>query len=220
MTYKKALEVLGVSYSTLKRYVQRGLIRTYKYQMPHMRGKNNYWDEDVYALVGRKWVEENWIVGYVRVAGHTKRDSEKLQEQKEIMRQYCTRRGITLDRIYEDRGAGTDFSESGRPALHELFQDILHGRVQALVIDNWSRLSRVAPELWYLLLRFNKCDLVIMNPVLEDPYYQEEQSEELAILIQRAGLERAGQLGNRVTSRYPRVRDQEGPLGESDTAEQ
>ena len=76
MTYKKALEVLGVSYSTLKRYVSRGLIRTYKYQMPHMRGKNNYWDEDVYALVGRKWVEENWIVGYVRVAGHTKRDGE------------------------------------------------------------------------------------------------------------------------------------------------
>lgn len=220
MTYKKALEVLGVSYSTLKRYVQRGLIRTYKYQMPHMRGKNNYWDEDVYALVGRKWVEENWIVGYVRVAGHTRRDSEKLQEQKEIMRQYCTRRGISLDRIYEDRGPGTDFSESGRPALHRLFQDILHGRVQALVIDNWSRLSRVAPELWYLLLRFNKCDLVIMNPVLEDPYYQEEQSEELAALIHRAGLERKGELAPVMGTRYPRVRGQEGPVGAADSEEQ
>lgn len=217
MTYKKALEVLGVSYSTLKRYVKRGLIRTYKYQMPHMRGKNNYWDEDVYALVGRKWVEENWIVGYVRVAGHTRRDSEKMQEQKEIMRQYCTRRGISLDRIYEDRGPGTDFSESGRPALHRLFQDILHGRVQALVIDNWSRLSRVAPELWYLLLRFNKCDLVIMNPVLEDPYYQEEQSEELAALIHRAGLERKGELAPVMGTRYPRVRGQEGPVGEPDS---
>lgn len=220
MTYKKALEVLGVSYSTLKRYVKRGLIRTYKYQMPHMRGKNNYWDEDVYALVGRKWVEENWIVGYVRVAGHTRRDSEKLQEQKEIMRQYCTRRGISLDRIYEDRGPGTDFSESGRPALHRLFQDILHGRVQALVIDNWSRLSRVAPELWYLLLRFNKCDLVIMNPVLEDPYYQEEQSEELAALIHRAGLERKGELAPVMGTRYPRVRGQEGPVGAADSEEQ
>lgn len=220
MTYKKALEVLGVSYSTLKRYVKRGLIRTYKYQMPHMRGKNNYWDEDVYALVGRKWVEENWIVGYVRVAGHTRRDSEKMQEQKEIMRQYCTRRGISLDRIYEDRGPGTDFSESGRPALHRLFQDILHGRVQALVIDNWSRLSRVAPELWYLLLRFNKCDLVIMNPVLEDPYYQEEQSEELAALIHRAGLERKGELAPVMGTRYPRVRGQEGPVGAADSEEQ
>ncbi len=220
MTYKKALEVLGVSYSTLKRYVKRGLIRTYKYQMPHMRGKNNYWDEDVYALVGRKWVEENWIVGYVRVAGHTRRDSEKMQEQKEIMRQYCTRRGISLDRIYEDRGPGTDFSESGRPALHRLFQDILHGRVQALVIDNWSRLSRVAPELWYLLLRFNKCDLVIMNPVLEDPYYQEEQSEELAALIHRAGLERKGELAPVMGTRYPRVRGQEGPVGDADSEEQ
>jgi predicted site-specific integrase-resolvase len=217
MTYKKALEVLGVSYSTLKRYVQRGLIRTYKYQMPHMRGKNNYWDEDVYALVGRKWVEGNWIVGYVRVAGHTRRDDEKLQEQKEIMRQYCTRRGISLDRVYEDRGPGTDFSESRRPALHELFQDILHGRVQALVIDNWSRLSRVAPELWYLLLRFNKCDLVIMNPVLEDPYYQEEQSEELAALIHRAGLERKGELAPVIGTRYPRVRGQEGPVGAPDS---
>jgi predicted site-specific integrase-resolvase len=219
MDYKKALEVLGVSYSTLKRYSKRGIIRTYKYQMPHMRGKNNYWDEDVYALVGRKWVEENWIVGYVRVAGWSNRDTQKLEEQKELMRQYCTRRGISLDRVYEDRGPGTDFSEQRRPALHQLVQDILQGRVQALVVDHWNRLSRVAPELWSLLLKFNKCDLVIMNPALEDPYYQEEQSEDLAVLIQRAGLERKGELLPGAGTRYPRVRGQEGPVGESDSEE-
>jgi predicted site-specific integrase-resolvase len=220
MDYKKAMEVLGVSYSTLKRYSKRGIIRTYKYQMPHMRGKNNYWDEDVYALVGRKWVEENWIVGYVRVSGRGKRDREKLGEQKELMRQFCTRRGISLDRVYEDLAPGTDFSPTARPALHQLVQDILHGRVQALVVDHWSRLSRVAPELWELLFKFNKCDLVIMNPALEDPYYQEEQSEDLAVLIQRAGLERSGELGERMKTRYPRVRGQEGPIGDSLQEEQ
>jgi len=42
----------------------------------------------------------------------------------------------------------------------------------------------------------------------------------LACLIQRAGLERAGELANRVTSRYPRVRDQEGPVGDAKDEEQ
>lgn len=217
MTYKEALKILGVSYSTLQRYVKRGLIRRYRYEMPHMRGRMNYWDEDVYALVGRKWTEENLIVGYVRVKGRSKQDLEKLQEQKEMMRQFCTRRGIALERVYEDIGPGTDFSADRRPGLHDLMQDILNNKVQALVVDRVDRLSRVGQELWSLWFRYNKCDLVIMNPALEDPYYQEEQSGDLATLIQRAGLERSGDLLEKGTAPYPKTKGLEGAAGDIGT---
>lgn len=191
MTKAEAMEILGVSYSTLKRYVQRGLIRIYKYEMPGKRGKNNYWDEDVYALVGKKMTKEHWIVGYCRVKHRFKEDQAKMQEQKNLMRQFCTRRGIALEKIYEDIGASTDYSKKGRPAFHELLRDVMAGRVDAVVIDTKCRLTRVAFEVYEELFLYHGCDIVIMNPVLTDPYYLEEQSEDLAKLIETAGLDRS-----------------------------
>jgi predicted site-specific integrase-resolvase len=191
MTKGEALEVLGCSYSTLRRYAKKGLIRTYTYQIRGRKGKMNYWDEDVYALVGRKYEKDHWIVGYCRVQGRRPRDLEKLQEQKNLMREFCTRRGIALEKIYEDQGRGTDWSKKGRPDFHRLLRDVMQGRVQAVVIDTRCRLTRVAFEVCEEIFSYHGCDLVVMNPVLEDPYYLEEQSEDLTHLIQSAGLERA-----------------------------
>lgn len=191
MTKNEALKVLGCSYSTLKRYSKKGIIRVYKYEMHGKRNKYNYWDEDVYRLVG-KIIEEKGhsVVGYVRVKGAFKADQDNLQKQKNNMREFCTRRGISLEKLYEDRGASTDYSKSGRPAFHELLRDIMSKRVQAVVIDTKCRLTRVAFEILEELCIYHGVDIVIMNPVLEDPYYLEEQSNDLAKLIRDAGLDR------------------------------
>jgi len=215
MTYKEAMDVLGVSYTTLKRYVKRGLIRVYKYQMPGMSGKNNYFDEDVYALLGHKWTKNNWIVGYVRVAGAGSKHDAKLAEQKELMRKFCTARGIQLEKIYEDRGASTEFSRNGRPSLHEMLKEVIQGRIQAVVVDRHDRISRVAPEIWEIMFKYHSCDLVVMNPALEDPYYQEEQSKDLSVLIERARLERSGELGKGTRGKNIRSKPGEGPAGEN-----
>jgi len=191
MTKSEALEVLGCSYSTLRRYADKGLIRTYKYEIRGRRGKFNYWDEDVYAMVGKKITRDHWIVGYVRVGKRFKEDSSKLQGQKNLMRHFCTKRGISLEKIYEDIGASTDYSERGRPAFHELLRDIMKGRVDAVVVDTKCRLTRVAFEIIEQLCKYHGTDIVIMNPVLTDPYYLEEQSEDLSKLIQNAALDRA-----------------------------
>ena len=191
MTKDEAMNVLGVSYSTLKRYVKKGLIRTYKYEMPGKRGKNNYWDEDVYALVGKKMSKEHWIVGYCRVKYRFKEDQAKMQEQKNLMRQFCTRRGIALEKIYEDIGASTDYSKKGRPGFHQLLRDVMAGKIQAVVLDTKCRLTRVAFEVYEELFMYHGCDIVVMNPALTDPYYLNEQSEDLAKLIETAGLDRA-----------------------------
>ena len=191
MTKWEALEVLGCSYSTLKRYAKSGKIRVYKYEMYGKRGKNNYWDEDVYAMVGKKITKDHWIVGYTRVGKKFKEDLGKMQGQKNLMRHFCTKRGISLEKIYEDIGASTDHSESGRPQFHELLRDIMKGKVDAVVVDTKCRLTRVGYEMFAELCKYHGTDIVIMNPVLTDPYYLEEQSEDLAKLIQEAQLDRA-----------------------------
>lgn len=191
MTKDEAMNVLGVSYSTLKRYVKKGLIQTYKYQMPGKMNKSNYWDDDVYAMVGKKMTKEHWIVGYVRVGKRFKEDLAQLQAQKNLMRHFCTKRGISLEKIYEDIGASTDYSDRGRPQFHQLLRDIMAGKVDAIVIDTKCRLTRVAFEILEELCKYHGTDIVVMNPVLTDPYYLEEQSEDLTKLIQIAGLDRA-----------------------------
>lgn len=191
MTKSEALDVLGCSYSTLKRYAKSGKIRVYKYEMFGKRGKNNYWDEDVYTMVGKKITKDHWIVGYVRVGKRFKEDFAQLQSQKNLMRHFCTKRGIALEKVYEDIGAGTDHSQNGRPHFHQLLRDIMAGKVDAIVVDTKCRLTRVAYELFAELCKYHGTDIVIMNPVLTDPYYLEEQSNDLTKLISDAGLDRA-----------------------------
>ena len=124
----------------------------------------------------------------MRVKGNVKKDDDNLAKQKELMRHFCTKRGIALEKLYEDRGASTDWSKSGRPAFHELLRDIISNRIQAVVVDTKCRLTRVAFEILEELCIYHGVDIVIMNPVLEDPYYLEEQTNDLTKLITDAGL--------------------------------
>jgi predicted site-specific integrase-resolvase len=191
MTKGEALKVLGCSYSTLKRYAKSGKIRVYKYEMYGKRGKNNYWDDDVYAMVGKRITKDHWIVGYCRVGKRFKEDLAQLQSQKNLMRHFCTKRGISLEKVYEDIGASTDFSSKGRPQIHQLLNDIMSGKVDAVVIDTKCRVARISFEFFEELCKYHGTDIVIMNPALVDPYYLSEQADDLTKLITNAGLDRS-----------------------------
>jgi predicted site-specific integrase-resolvase len=53
----EALQVLGCSISTFKRYVKAGKIRFDKIGNRYM-----YWDDDVYKLRGKHLIREHWTV--------------------------------------------------------------------------------------------------------------------------------------------------------------
>jgi predicted site-specific integrase-resolvase len=190
MTKQEALEILGVSWSSLRRYVDKGLVRTSKYEMPGKRGKRNYWDEDVYAMIGRKVHRGHEVVGYIRVNGVFKEDKEKLLDQRARMRKFCNARGISLDRVYEDIAASTQFSTKKRPALHEMIQRVLSGHIDGIVIDTKDRLFRIGYEVLETMFKYHGTQLIVMNPALTDEYYQKEQSDDLAKLLAQAKIER------------------------------
>ena len=192
MTKEETLKILGVSWSSLRRYVDKGLIRTSKYEIPGKRGKRNYWDDDVYAMIGRKVHRGHEVVGYIRVNGVFKEDKEKLLDQRARMRTFCNSRGISLDRVYEDISASTEFSTSKRPALHEMIQRVLSGHIDGIVIDTKDRLFRIGYEVLETMFKYHGTDIIVMNPALVDEYYQNEQSDDLAKLIAQAGITRIG----------------------------
>lgn len=190
MTRSEAIEVIGCSWSSLRRYAADGRIRTTRLQ----NGKLNYWDEDVYAMVGKKISRDHWVVLYSRVNGSGEKAKAKMLEQQRLCYAWCAKRGLTIDKKYEDWAPSTDFSENRRPGLHEMLKDVIGKRVDAVVVETRDRLCRVGWELFKMIFKYYGVELVIVNKVIEDPYYQKEQAEDLAKILDQARVDRLGEI--------------------------
>ena len=82
------------------------------------------------------------IAGYCRLS----RDDENIGEsgsisnQKEIIRQYCEKNGMTVLEYYADDGwTGTNFE---RPEFQRMIEDIESGRINCVITKDLSRLGR------------------------------------------------------------------------------
>lgn len=194
MRYEEAIKILGVSYKTLGRYVKKGYIRTSYYELPKYKSRTkNYWDEDVYAMVGRKVKERGHkVVSYIRINNRTTESLARLAKQKESIHMFATARGIDIDDVYEDIGHGTDFSKAGRPEFHRLLQDIMKDDIDMVIIETKDRLMRVGIEILEALFKYYQCELLIINKHLGDTYYESEQSADLARLLASAKIDRIG----------------------------
>jgi len=104
MLVREVMKVLGKSYATVRRWADRGRIRTTKLENGHIM----YWDEDVWKMVGKKISKENWVTLYCRVGGTTESDRKLMAEQQRLLHLWCTARGLVADQIYEDWAPSTE----------------------------------------------------------------------------------------------------------------
>lgn len=202
MKVREAMDVLKCSYSTVRRYADRGRIRTTK--LPS--GQILYWDDDVYALIGKKIVKENWTVAYTRVAGTTESDRRLMQRQQETVRKWCLQRGIQLDKLYDDWCPSTDFSLDWRPGLHELIQDVIKKKISVIIVETPDRLARVGWELFPAWFKYYGVEVVVVNSAISVPEYRQEQEKDLTNLLLKAGVDRLDKLGAEVLP-VPRKRE-------------
>lgn len=196
MLYRQALKVLGCSYSTLARYAKAGKIGTSKYEIFGKMGKVNYWDEDVYAMVGRRLKRKagaRQVAAYYRVNGRTKLDEEKMTEQKRLINSYIFARGARIEREYEDKCGGNEFRYEKRPGWHTLIQDIMKGEVGVLLLHTRCRFARFGWEGYLEMFKYYEVEVVILYDFLEDIYYQDEQSEDLATELHKLKMDRVKQ---------------------------
>tara|TARA_B100000963_G_scaffold5095_1_gene3848 strand:+ start:747 stop:1352 length:606 start_codon:yes stop_codon:yes gene_type:complete len=183
MTKKQALEVIGCHSTTLKRYIQKGYIRVTK--LPN--GRYNYYEDDVYTMVGKRLNREHWTVLYARVDSNAVKNKKKMEEQKRLAYEWSAKRGLTFDKVYEDWAPASDYR---RPQLLQLIEDILKKRVDNVIVETRCRLTRFAFGIFEMLFRYHGVALIVMNQWITDPHYQEEQSADLARVMKGAGLER------------------------------
>lgn len=187
----EALELLGISYNTLKGWAKQGRVRRFKQD----GGRWIFNDDDVYAMIGKRVSKESLVCVYSRVTGTTESDRKMMAEQQSLIHQWCAARGLSVDRSYEDWAPSTEYSLDARPGLHLLLQDIIQKRVEAVVVETPDRLARIGRELIEQICRYYGVQLVYVNKVIQRPEYLAEQEADLYRLLQKAKVDRLGEVG-------------------------
>ena len=173
MTSKEVLRLLSVTRQTLTKYVKQGVIKVTT--LPN--GRYNYDDESVYNFLNKDVKRKTYI--YARVS--TSSQKRDLDNQIEMLKQFCFSNGYTIDGIYKDIASGISFQK--RNDFFLLLDDVLAGKVCRVVISYKDRLSRVGFDLFYhLFLRFN-CEIVVMSEIGSTKLDSEEMFEEIISLL-------------------------------------
>lgn len=175
MNCKETLEILGCHRGTLCRYVSEGTIRVIKKK----NGRYDYNEEDVFSFIGKKQKKRgNKIISYSRVS--TNKQKEQLKEQTQRIYDSCIARGIKLDEQIEDIKSGMNAERKG---FDKLCQQVFHGDVQLIVIENKDRLTRFGYDYFEKFFKYFGTKILVLNDKLENKTYEQELTEDLISVI-------------------------------------
>lgn len=173
MKAKEVMQILRISNPTLSSYVKKGWIRVTT--MPN--GRYNYDEESVYEMLNAGIPRKTYI--YARVSTYSQRAD--LNNQVEMLKQFCFSRGMRIDGIFTDIASGISFDK--RKEFFKMLDDILARKVKYVVISYKDRLSRVSFELFkYLFSKFG-VEIIVMSEVGSNKLDAQEIFEEIVSLL-------------------------------------
>jgi putative resolvase len=176
MKAKEVLQILKVTRPTLTSYVKSGKIRIHKINEKHYV----YNDEDVYGLIGlkKKTRYKKTNVTYSRVS--TSAQKNQLKEQTFRLYDWCTSKGISFSKQYEDVGSGMNFN---RKDFNSLLLEVISGKIDCIIIENRDRLVRFGFELLENLFKYFKTTIIVVNDEIQNKTYENELTEDLIAII-------------------------------------
>lgn len=173
MTSKDVLKTLRITRPTLTKYVKTGIIRVET--LPN--GRYNYNEEDVYKFLNKDVKRKTYI--YARVS--TSKQKKDLENQIDLLKQFCFANGYQISGIYSDIASGISFEK--RKQFFELLDEIIDGKVEQVVITYKDRLSRVGFDLFYYLFQKYNCKIIVMSEVGSAKLDSQEIFEEIVSLL-------------------------------------
>lgn len=172
MTSKQVTDTLRISRGTLSNYLKSGIILATKTPT----GRYIYDRKSVFSIINGG---ERKTYIYARVS--TPKQKEDLQNQIELIKQYCFSKGIRIDGIYKDIASGVSFEK--RDDLFKLLDFIIENKVDKIVITYKDRLSRVGFGLFkHLFLKFG-CEIEVISEVGSAKLDSQEIFEEIVSLL-------------------------------------
>lgn len=173
MKAKEVMQILRISNPTLSSYVKKGWIKVTT--MPN--GRYNYDEESVYEMLNAGIPRKTYI--YARVSTYSQRAD--LNNQVEMLKQFCFSRGMRIDGIFTDIASGISFDK--RKEFFKMLDDILARKVKYVVISYKDRLSRVGFELFKHLFSKFGTEIIVMSEVGSNKLDSEEIFEEIVSLL-------------------------------------
>ena len=173
MKTKDVLRILGITRPTLTKYVKNGTIGITELA----NGRYDYNEDDVYKFLNKDCKRKTVI--YARVS--TKKQKKDLENQIEMLKQFCFMNGYTLSGVYSDIASGISFEN--RKEFFTLLDEVIAGKVDKIIITYKDRLSRVGFELFkHLFLRFNT-QIIVLSEIGNSKLDSEEIFEEIISLL-------------------------------------
>ena len=173
MKAKDVLKILNITRPTLTKYVKENKIKVDSV----INGQYVYNDESVYSLIGLKKEKQNRLnVIYARVSNPPKK---YLDEQLKRLINFCSEKGITIDKEYSDIKSGMNFK---RDQFKELIQEIVKGNIELIVIENKDRLCRFGFDLFNEFFKYFKTKIIVVNE-LSEKNFEQELTEDLISII-------------------------------------
>ena len=181
-----ARQILNVSYNTLRVWRQKGLLRV------TVKGYNrvDYWEEDIYAMMGHMLNLKAGVVVYTRVATNKIEDQQLMVQQREVCLAWLRKRRVEPKRIIEDWGRAIDTDPKSRPGLADLRRLIVTRQVGLILVETKDRLLRSGFEFFEELCQDYGVQLQVINPIVNRPEYHKEQEVDLRLLAERLIKER------------------------------
>lgn len=173
MKAKEVLKLLRISRQTLTKYVKDGIIKVEV--LPN--GRYEYDENSVYLFLNKDLKRKTYI--YARVS--TFKQKYDLENQIELLKQFCFTNGYTVSGIYSDVASGINFEK--RNSFFEMLDDIIDNKVERVVITYKDRLSRVGFELFYHLFKKYNCEIIVMSEVGSEKLDRQEIFEEIVSLL-------------------------------------
>lgn len=173
MKTSEVMRVLRISRPTVYNYRIQGKLKASILPNGHW----NYEKESVYKLLNDNVPRKTYV--YARVS--TYKQKQDLENQINLLKQWCVSSGIQLHGIYSDIASGISFEK--RNEFFNLLDDVLDNKVEKVIITYKDRLSRVGFELFYHLFKRFGTEIIVISEVGNEKLDSEEVMEEIISLL-------------------------------------
>ena len=173
MTAKEVLSVLQITRQTLTKYVKEGKLKV----TVKGNGRYDYDADSVYKMLNKDIERKTYL--YARVS--TTKQKKDLENQVQLLKNFCFQNGYTVNGIYQDIASGISFEK--RTQFFDMLDEILSGKAKRVVITYKDRLSRVGFELFTYLFRKYGCEIIVISEIGSEKLDSEEIFEEIISLL-------------------------------------
>ncbi len=165
---------LGVTPKTLQRWDRCG---TFSPLARSPTGLRLYSETQIAERIGLQSRPAPYrIIAYCRVSSAAQKPV--LRNQRRVLEEFCTARGLANVEFIEEIGGGLDFK---RPRLLELTDAIGRGEVRTLVLAHRDRLTRFGYEWFEHIAHERGCELLVLNQERLSP--EQEMVQDMMTIV-------------------------------------